>query len=142
MLTLGQHGQHHSGSSPASQRRAEAASRSASMQGRRSGEIMGIAEEEEDDEDDVEEVDEFSPVIGGVEEVVDEREDGDTDTGVEKVPGKLEGELKGLGLGDGGRGLLLNRLMEVREESPAPREPPKTPEKGKENEKPETPPKD
>jgi len=44
-------------------------SRSTSVQGRRSGEIIGIMEEEED-EDEVEEVDEFTPVVRG-EEVVD-----------------------------------------------------------------------
>ncbi|KAF1360173.1 kinase-like protein [Lizonia empirigonia] len=39
----------------------EAASRGASTQGRRSGEIMGITEEEEDEDEDIEEVDDFSP---------------------------------------------------------------------------------
>lgn len=37
-------------------------SRSGSVQGRRSTEIMGIAEEEEDEEMEVEEVEEFTPV--------------------------------------------------------------------------------
>lgn len=47
--------------SPGSSRvRSEANSRSASVQGRRSGEIMGI---EEEDEEDIEEVEEFSPIM-------------------------------------------------------------------------------
>ncbi|KAF2652246.1 kinase-like protein [Lophiostoma macrostomum CBS 122681] len=46
--------------------RGEANSRSGSVQGRRSGEIMGI---EEEDEDEVEEVEEFSPVVGKGESV-------------------------------------------------------------------------
>ncbi|KAJ4344815.1 uncharacterized protein N0V89_012559 [Didymosphaeria variabile] len=49
-------------------------SRAQSTQGRRSTEIMGIAEEEEDEEE-IEEVEEFSPVIGGVEEVFSEEEE-------------------------------------------------------------------
>ncbi|KAF2876455.1 kinase-like domain-containing protein [Massariosphaeria phaeospora] len=56
--------------SPAHHRiRSDAASRSTSVQGRRSGEIMGI---EEEDEDDIEEVDEFSPIMRPGEFVVEE----------------------------------------------------------------------
>jgi hypothetical protein len=125
MLTLGQHGGQHYQGSPAA-RRAEAASRSTSMQGRRSGEIVGIVEEEdeEEEEEDIEEVDEFSPVIGG-EEVVDEGEV-ETKAGEQMPP---TGEERGLGLvgeKDEGRGLLLGKLMEVEE---SPRD-----EKGKEKE--------
>ncbi|KAL5428445.1 hypothetical protein PMIN06_011699 [Paraphaeosphaeria minitans] len=141
MLTLGQHAGHHHGS-PAVQRRAEAASRSASMQGRRSGEIMGITEEEEEEEEgmEVEEVDEFSPVLGGCEEVIEESDaeaeaeaeaEIETGAGAESPP---TGQGTGLGLAgamaeqdgrpadakdEAGGGLLLGRLMEVREESPA-----------------------
>ncbi|KAF2266328.1 Pkinase-domain-containing protein [Lojkania enalia] len=53
MLNLGTHG------SPSGGRRSEGNSRAGSVQGRRSGEIMGI---EEEDEDEIEEVEEFSPV--------------------------------------------------------------------------------
>lgn len=50
-----------SGSPAQGWRRAgESGSRSHSVQGRRSGEIMGITEEEEEEEEDVEEVDDFS----------------------------------------------------------------------------------
>ena len=58
-------------SSPASRGRGlgeGAGSRGTSVQGRRSGEITGI---EEEDEDDIEEVEEFSPVIGGPAECVE-----------------------------------------------------------------------
>lgn len=52
---------------------AGATSRSHSVQGRRSGEIMGITEEEEEEEDeDVEEVDDFSPSLKPGEFVEDE----------------------------------------------------------------------
>ncbi|KAF2474693.1 Pkinase-domain-containing protein [Lindgomyces ingoldianus] len=53
--------------------RSEGNSRSGSVQGRRSGEIMGI---EEEDEDEFEEVDEFSPVMGKGEVVVMEEKAG------------------------------------------------------------------
>ncbi|KAL1595902.1 hypothetical protein SLS60_009592 [Paraconiothyrium brasiliense] len=114
-------GAHHQSSAAA--RRAEAQSSRASVPGRRSTEIMGIAEEEEDE--DVEEVDEFSPVIGGVEEVCDGDETG---AGAESAAATQERGL-GLGLVDGkalrvkqeekGREVLLGRLLE-REEAPLP----------------------
>jgi hypothetical protein len=63
MLSLGGH---HGGSPSTSRVRGEAGSRSGSVQGRRSGEI--IVEEEEDE--DVEEVEEFSPVKESAGEVV------------------------------------------------------------------------
>lgn len=73
MLNLNTH------SSPSAGRiRSEGNSRSGSIQGRRSGEIMGI---EEEDEDEIEEVEEFSPITRPgefVEEV--------TSPGVEKPP--------------------------------------------------------
>lgn len=63
MLNLNTHG------SPASRPRGEVTSRSGSVQGRRSGEIMGI---EEEDEDEIEEVEEFSPIMKPGEFVVEE----------------------------------------------------------------------
>lgn len=70
------------------------------MQGRRSGDFMGITEEEE--EDDVEEVEEFSPVMASMGEVVEE-----TMTGAQTPPvqtptpgdgeGKAELVIKGKG---------------------------------------------
>jgi hypothetical protein len=64
MLNLNTHG-----STPVHRRGEGPSSRSASVQGRRSGEIVGITEE---DEDEVEEVEEFSPIVAGnvMEEVV------------------------------------------------------------------------
>jgi hypothetical protein len=70
MLSLGGH---HGGSPSTSRVRGETGSRSGSVQGRRSGEI--IVEEEEDEDEDVEEVDEFSPVKEGTGEVVVEEEE-------------------------------------------------------------------
>jgi hypothetical protein len=52
--------------------RSEGNSRSGSVQGRRSGEIMGIAEEEEEEEEEIEEVEEFSPVLTKEGEFVEE----------------------------------------------------------------------
>ncbi|KAF2196965.1 Pkinase-domain-containing protein [Delitschia confertaspora ATCC 74209] len=59
-------------SPPAARNRSEGTSRSASVQGRRSGEIMGI---EEEDEEDVEEVESFSPVMRDGEFVEEEEEE-------------------------------------------------------------------
>jgi serine/threonine protein kinase len=70
MLSLGGH---HGGSPSTSRVRGEAGSRSGSVQGRRSGEI--IVEEEEDEDEDVEEVDDFSPIKEGNGEVVVEEEE-------------------------------------------------------------------
>lgn len=67
-------------------------SRGTSVQGRRSGEIMGI---EEEDEDEIEEVEEFSPVIGSAVEVIEETTAGaqtplesDQKAGLEKSEGE------------------------------------------------------
>ncbi|CAO2649052.1 Nn.00g100010.m01.CDS01 [Neocucurbitaria sp. VM-36] len=49
--------------SPAWRSRSDTGSRSQSVQGRRSGEIMGITEEEEEEDEEVEEVDDFSPQL-------------------------------------------------------------------------------
>ncbi|PVI01313.1 hypothetical protein DM02DRAFT_358642 [Periconia macrospinosa] len=59
----------HNGSPAARMRGEGQSSRSTSIQGRRSGEIMGI---EEEDEDEVEEVDDFSPVLENGMEIVEE----------------------------------------------------------------------
>jgi hypothetical protein len=67
------------GSSSSSRIRSEGTSRSASVQGRRSGEIMGI---EEEDEEDIEEVEEFSPVTQPNEFI----EEATTPVGAEKAP--------------------------------------------------------
>ena len=72
---------HNSPSSGRGRLGSESISRSGSVQGRRSGEIMGIAEEEED-EDEIEEVEEFSPVMTKEGEFVEEVLPG----GVEKPP--------------------------------------------------------
>ncbi|KAF1971170.1 kinase-like protein [Bimuria novae-zelandiae CBS 107.79] len=117
-------------------------SRSTSIQGRRSAEIMGITEEEEEEE--VEEVDEFSPVIGSCEEVVEE-----TGAGAESPTRKINDEAKGLGLGKQGEpdatpggGLLVGKLLEEREPSPAPPQkdglPPVVPQREEEEEKPKS----
>ncbi|KAJ4309946.1 hypothetical protein N0V94_008684 [Neodidymelliopsis sp. IMI 364377] len=58
----------------------EAGSRGGSVQGRRSGEIMGITEEEEEEEE-IEEVDDFSPGLKPGEFIVDVNDD------AEEVPG-------------------------------------------------------
>lgn len=58
------------------------------MQGRRSGEIMGI---EEEDEDEIEEVEEFSPVLGSAVEVVEEP------TAIAETPFDEGGETEGKG---------------------------------------------
>ncbi|XPS79302.1 hypothetical protein M3J07_011304 [Ascochyta lentis] len=56
----------------------ETASRGASVQGRRSGEIMGITEEEEEEEDEeIEEVDDFSPGLKPGEFIVQVNDDGE-----------------------------------------------------------------
>jgi hypothetical protein len=49
-------------------------SRNPSVQGRRSGEIMGITEEEEEEEEDVEEVETFGGRLGEGEFVEEEHE--------------------------------------------------------------------
>ena len=114
MLALGTQG----GSGPPRQRNYSdggAGSRGASVQGRRSGEIMGITEEEEEEEEEeIEEVEEFSPVIGGCEEVVEEESEGEAET---ETKGKEREGAKGLGLQEEAvRGeLLLGRLMEEEE---------------------------
>jgi hypothetical protein len=59
----------HTGSPAARVREGTSGSRSTSVQGRRSGDFMGITEEEEED---VEEVEEFSPVMASMGEVVEE----------------------------------------------------------------------
>jgi hypothetical protein len=64
-------------------------SRSTSVQGRRSGDFMGITEEEEED---IEEVDEFSPVMASMGEVVEE-----TTAGAQTpipTPGETEGKVE------------------------------------------------
>lgn len=53
----------------------EASSRGQSVQGRRSGEIGGIVEEEEEEEEDIEEVDDFSPGLKPGEFIVDVNDD-------------------------------------------------------------------
>jgi serine/threonine protein kinase len=73
------------GSPAAAWRRAgEAGSRSHSVQGRRSGEIMGITEEEEEEEEEVEEVDDFNSPSLKPGEFVEEEEE-------EEVPGAKTG---------------------------------------------------
>lgn len=97
---------------------------------------MGITEEEEEEEEEVEEVDEFSPVIGGTEEIIEE-----TSAGAESPQETPSEEAKGLGLQAGNakgvpRGdLLLGKLTEERE-------PPSPVVPQKDEEKPKTPKKD
>jgi len=76
----------HTGS-PTARMRGESAtgSRSTSVQGRRSGDFMGITEEEEED---VEEVEEFSPVMASMGEVVEEL------TTEAPTPGEIEGKVE------------------------------------------------
>ncbi|KAJ4301195.1 hypothetical protein N0V90_003286 [Kalmusia sp. IMI 367209] len=104
-----------------------AGSRSTSIQGRRSGEIMGIAEEEEDEEE-VEEVEEFSPITGGCVEVLEETTAGAETPSENNTAAKDKDSEKKAG------GLLLGKLLEERDEVP-----PVVP--GKEDEKPAPPPK-
>lgn len=116
MLALGTGGQAANRARGFSDGSAGNVSRGGSVQGRRSGEIMGITEEDEEEEE-IEEVEEFSPVIGGVEEVVEE-EEGETETG---AGAESPSEGKGLGLREemveAVRGeLLLGRLLEEEEE--------------------------
>lgn len=59
MLNISTTAHHHRGGGGGHGSRSEGNSRSASVQGRRSGEIMGI---EEEDEEEIEEVEEFSPI--------------------------------------------------------------------------------
>lgn len=73
MLSLGGH---HGGSPSTSRVRGENGSRSGSVQGRKSGEIiMEEEEEEEEAEEDIEEVEEFSPLSQSAEEIVEESKD-------------------------------------------------------------------
>jgi hypothetical protein len=51
-------------------------SRSHSVQGRRSGEIMGITEEDEEEEEEIEEVEDFSGTRLGPGEYVEEEDEG------------------------------------------------------------------
>ncbi|KAF2016048.1 kinase-like protein [Aaosphaeria arxii CBS 175.79] len=66
MLTLGH------GSPAAGRMRNEGNSRSTSIQGRKSGEFLGITEEDEEEEEDIEEVEEFGPLMkdGEFEEII------------------------------------------------------------------------
>ncbi|KAF2112443.1 kinase-like domain-containing protein [Lophiotrema nucula] len=97
MLNLNTH------SSPSALRsRSEANSRSGSVQGRRSGEIMGI---EEEDEDEIEEVEEFSPITRPG-EFVSEVVGGDTSAGA--TPDVEKKEV------DGGLGVLVETPGEER----------------------------
>jgi hypothetical protein len=82
----------HTGSpAPRSRMDAAATNRSTSVQGRPSGDFMGITEEEEEDE--VEEVEEFSPVMASMGEVVEETTAG-AQTPLANTPGETEGRVE------------------------------------------------
>jgi hypothetical protein len=96
MLNVSTHG----GNSPANWRRGgEAASRNTSVQGRRSGEILGITEEDEEEDEDgeefVEEVDDFRTKLAPGEFV----EEGSVSV--------LEGKERENGKGDDGGTMLV-----------------------------------
>jgi hypothetical protein len=77
---MGAQGAAAAGAGGAAWRRAgESASRGHSVQGRRSGEIMGITEEEEEEDEDVEEVDDFNSPSLKPGEFVEEEEEEDED---------------------------------------------------------------
>jgi hypothetical protein len=67
------------GGGAAWRRAGESASRGHSVQGRRSGEIMGITEEEEEEDEEVEEVDDFNSPSLKPGEFVEEEEEEDED---------------------------------------------------------------